>query len=70
MCLICLEVMSKRMKPYEARLAKVELKHIIPEDHAKQLEATINLAELSDVLEGKLDQEDLRDKPTLEEEIL
>lgn len=68
MCMICVEIAAERMRPYEAQLARVEWKHVIPPGHEKDLEIAIQLAELRESLKGKLDTEGLRDKPISEEE--
>lgn len=33
MCIICLEVMNEKMKPYEAQLALVEMKSVLTQEH-------------------------------------
>lgn len=45
MCIVCLEIATGRMKSYEARLARVELQHMIPEEHDEDLEVAIQIAE-------------------------
>lgn len=45
MCLICVEIISKKMSVYEGRLALVELKSTMPADHAADVKQLLDTVE-------------------------
>ena len=45
MCLICVEIISKKMSVYEGRLALVELKSTMPPGHADDVKQLLDTME-------------------------
>lgn len=45
MCIICIEVLNKKMSVYEARLAYVELKSTMPPGHAEDVKQLLDTLE-------------------------
>lgn len=45
MCLICVEIISKKMSVYEGRLALVELKSTMPADHVSDVKQLLDTVE-------------------------
>lgn len=45
MCLICVEIISKKMSVYEGRLALVELKSTMPPGHANDVKQLLDTVE-------------------------
>lgn len=45
MCIICLEVIGKRMSVYEGRMALVELKGGLPPGHAEDVKQLLDTVE-------------------------
>lgn len=45
MCIICIELMSKKMSTYEGRMALVELKGALPPEHAENVKQLIETLE-------------------------
>ena len=45
MCIICIEVLNKKMSVYEGRLAFVELKSTMPPGHAEDVKQLLDTLE-------------------------
>jgi len=45
MCMICIEVINKKMSVYEGRLALVELKNTMPPGHASDVKQLLDTVE-------------------------
>lgn len=45
MCIICIELLSKKMSTYEGRMALVEFKGALPERHAEDVKQLIESLE-------------------------
>lgn len=45
MCIICVELISNRIRSYEARLAYVELKGTMPPKHQEEVDQLIRMKE-------------------------